>query len=92
SISLATVYNCLESLVGCKVLNRLNIAGTPSHYEMRGPQHHHFRCVACGKIFDFEARLPVTRLAEETGFRVTDCQLQLSGYCPACQQKENQTL
>ena len=84
SISLATVYNCLESLVSCKLLNRLDIPG-PHHYEMRGRKHDHFRCVACGKIFDLETSIPIDRMVGSGNhFEVIEYQLLLSGYCPKC--------
>ena len=91
SISLGTVYNCLEGLVACKLLNRLTIAGTTTHrYEMRGREHHHFRCIACGRILDVDAEIPVKKvLPEKHEFEVTEFHLQLSGYCPECKEKKN---
>ena len=91
SISLGTVYNCLEALVACKLLNRLTISGTTTHrYEMRGREHHHFRCVACGKILDVSASIPVSKvLPDRHDFEVTEFHLQLSGYCPDCKEKKN---
>lgn len=91
SISLGTVYNCLEALVACKLLNRLTIAGTTTHrYEMRSREHHHFRCIACGKILDVDATIPVGKVMPEPhDFEVTEFHLQLSGYCPDCKEKKN---
>jgi Fe2+ or Zn2+ uptake regulation protein len=90
SISLGTVYNCLEALVSCKLLNRLTIAGTTTHrYEMRGHEHHHFRCIDCGTILDVHAEIPVKKvLPGPHDFEVTEFQLQLSGYCPDCKGKK----
>jgi len=90
SISLGTVYNCLESLVACKLLNRLTIAGATTHrYEMRGRDHHHFRCVDCGAILDVHADVPVSKvLSNRQEFEITEFHLQLSGYCSACKKKK----
>jgi Fe2+ or Zn2+ uptake regulation protein len=89
SISLGTVYNCLEALVACKLLNRLTIAGTATHrYEMRGREHHHFRCIECGKILDVQADIPVQVQPEKHRFEVTEFHLQLSGYCQECKEKK----
>ncbi len=93
SISLGTVYNCLESLVACKLLNQLTVAGATTHrYEMRSREHHHFRCVACGKILDIQASIPVSKvLPDPHGFEVTEFHIQLSGYCPECREKKNKS-
>ena len=89
SISLGTVYNCLEALVACKLLNRLTIAGATTHrYEMRGREHHHFRCVECGKILDVQANIPVQVQPDKHRFEVTEFHLQLSGYCQECKEKK----
>jgi Fe2+ or Zn2+ uptake regulation protein len=93
SISLGTVYNCLEALVTCKLLTRLTIAGATTHrYEMRGREHHHFRCVECGTILDVHADVPVNKiLPDRHDFEVTEFQLQLSGYCPECRRKRGKS-
>ena len=94
SISLGTVYNCLEALVACKLLNRLTIAGATTHrYEMLSREHHHFRCVACGKILDVPASIPASKvLPDRHDFEVTEFHLQLSGYCSDCREKKHAPL
>lgn len=52
SISLATVYNCLENLVGCGLVRQVNIDREPSRYCPNLKEHAHFHCKASGRVYD----------------------------------------
>jgi Fe2+ or Zn2+ uptake regulation protein len=63
--------------------------GNRRYYEPT-PQakHHHLVCLGCGRIFEFKC--PSTeglssRIIKKEGFRVTEAEVCLSGYCPECQ-------
>jgi len=63
--------------------------GSRRYYEP-APQanHHHLVCLGCGRVFEFKCpsteRLKST-ISKEEGFKVTDAEVHLSGYCPECQ-------
>src|SRR5688572_2069768 len=44
SISLATVYNCLETLVACGLVKQVNIEREPNRYCPNLAEHAHFHC------------------------------------------------
>ena len=52
TISLATVYNCLEALVSHGIVRQVNIEREPSRYCPNLADHCHFQDVSTGKIHD----------------------------------------
>ena len=62
SISLATVYNCLETLVETKLIRQVTFEREPTRYCPNLTQHAHFYCRESGDIVDIE--LPKQVLSE----------------------------
>jgi Fur family transcriptional regulator, peroxide stress response regulator len=54
TISLATVYNCLEALVQCGLIKQVNSVREPSRYCPNLHEHAHFHDQATGEIHDIE--------------------------------------
>ena len=52
SISLATIYNCLEALVEHDVIKQVNFEREPSRYCANQIEHGHFYDQQTGEIFD----------------------------------------
>jgi Fur family peroxide stress response transcriptional regulator len=52
TISLATVYNCLETLLEANLVRQVNLERGPSRFCPNQSQHAHFHCRKTGKIFD----------------------------------------
>lgn len=50
--SFATVYNCLETLVGCGLVRQVNVDRSPTRYCPNLTPHAHFKCTQTGKIYD----------------------------------------
>lgn len=53
-ISLATVYNCLESFVRCGVVRAVNYEREPTRYCPNLHPHAHFRDAVTGRVYDVE--------------------------------------
>src|ERR1041384_4153730 len=53
-ISMATVYNCLDALVKCRLLKEVNINRTAMRYCPNMHQHCHFYCDGCGGVYDVD--------------------------------------
>lgn len=53
-ISLATVYNCLDTLVDCDLVKRLTYERQPSRYCPNHGEHAHFLDEETGRIYDIE--------------------------------------
>lgn len=85
SISLATVYNCLETLSGCGLVKHVHHERDSSRYCPNLEEHGHFFCEICGAVFDVplqgtESReWKVPRKAVITHYEVS-----LRGQCPEC--------
>jgi Fur family peroxide stress response transcriptional regulator len=54
TISLATVYNCLDALVQCGLIKQVNSAREPSRYCPNLHEHAHFHDDATGEIHDVD--------------------------------------
>ena len=82
TISLATVYNCLETLVTCGIVRQVNLERAPTRYCPNLHQHAHFHDESTGKIHDVD--LPadlMTRLHEvlPAGFDARSIDLTFRG-------------
>lgn len=53
-ISLATVYNCLESFVRCGVVRAVNYEREPTRYCPNLRPHAHFKDATTGRVYDIE--------------------------------------
>jgi len=52
TISIATVYNCLETLVSCGLVKQVNIEREPTRYCPNLSPHAHFHCRETGRVYD----------------------------------------
>jgi Fur family transcriptional regulator, peroxide stress response regulator len=54
TISLATVYNCLETLLECRLIRQVNFERESTRYEPNLKPHAHFYCDKTGQVMDVE--------------------------------------
>jgi Fe2+ or Zn2+ uptake regulation protein len=83
SISLATIYNCLEALVGWGLVKQVNLDRAPTRYCANLREHSHFQCESCGAIFDVEMPFSGTWNLP-AGFVVSHADVSLKGLCAKC--------
>ncbi len=87
-ISLATVYNTLNELVGMGEVLSVTAAGGPARYDPNVEEHHHHLvCDRCGQLYDVRPRgVEGLRLstAERRGFVLDEVQVTFRGRCPGC--------
>ena len=90
-ISLATVYNCLDTLVQCGLVRQVNLDRAPTRYCPNMEEHCHFYCDHCGRAFDID--LPSDRLPAEIqmlkGFKATRYEIGIRGTCSDCASKSS---
>jgi Fe2+ or Zn2+ uptake regulation protein len=87
SISLATVYNCLEALVQFNLVKQVNLDRAPTRYCANLTDHGHFFCESCGTVYDVD--IPVKKDWElDSGFVVAHAEISLKGLCPDCSKKK----
>ena len=85
TISLATVYNCLEALVGHGLVKQVNFDREPSRYCPNLSEHVHFQDEVTGEIHDITFRDGVDigdLLDLPEGVQVTDLELTIRGRMP----------
>ena len=92
SISLATVYNCLETLVETKLIRQVNFEREPTRYCPNLTQHAHFYCRESGDIVDIE--LPKEVLSKlmnvlPKGFSAQHIEIAYDGKCNDCHNAVN---
>ncbi len=95
SLSLATVYNTLETLVGLGVVNALGHAGDDKvHYDADTEPHVNLACLSCSRIVDIPSE-HVTHLDAEitaaSGYKLLGARVLYYGLCPDCQKKQIKT-
>jgi len=91
-VSLGTVYRNLRLLVAQGLVKEL--PGPHARFDCNLSEHHHFTCLACGRIADVAGRLTephsralVSRVASSGGFSVTHHRIEFYGRCAACRRK-----
>ncbi len=92
TLSLATVYNTLETLVKLGVINALGTAGDDAvHYDANTAPHINLACVSCHRVIDLPSR-HVHALEEEvahnSGYQIMGARVLYYGLCPECQEKK----
>jgi len=87
TISLATVYNCLETLVETKLIRQVNFEREPTRYCPNLTQHAHFYCRESGEIVDIELSEQVIdelmKVLPE-GFSAQHIDIAYDGKCDGC--------
>lgn len=84
-ISLATVYNCLETLTQASLVKQVNFERTSSRYCPNLTEHAHFYDEATGEIRDVEIREGVDLhgiFKLPRGVRITRADISLKGVLP----------
>jgi len=86
TISLATVYNCLDALAKHGLINQVNFDREPSRFCVNPAPHVHFRDTRTGVIHDiaFKEGCQITDLLDlPDGAEVSELELTISGDLPA---------
>ncbi len=88
-VGLATVYRVLTQFEEAGLVKRHYFEEGHSVFELcHGAHHDHLVCVKCRKIIEFVDNIieeRQTKIAEKTGFKMTDHALTIYGLCGDCQ-------
>ena len=89
SLSLATVYNTLDTLVNLGAVNILGSAGDGNvHYDADTEPHVNLACIACHKIVDIPSEHVSqldTEISSASGYKILGARVLYYGLCPDCQ-------
>ena len=90
NISRATVYRNLHLLAEEGAIGEIRTGEGADRYDHEARRHCHFRCRACGKVFDAPMAplpSPAKLLGDTGGFVVEDHTIEFVGLCPGCYKK-----
>ncbi len=95
SISLATVYNCLETLTATGLVRTVNHEREPSRYCANLQEHAHLFCSECGSITDIPLHTPMP--PEQIwnlppGIAIAQQEVFFRGLCAKCVQSDQNAL
>ena len=86
-ISFDTVNRTLLTLAKIGIIHIVEGYGEARRFDPHLNQHHHFRCINCGSIIDFNYK-PYDKLAIPPSikkrFKTLSKKVLLEGYCPEC--------
>ncbi len=90
SLSLATVYNVLETLADRGLVRKVHLDSGSTRYCANSSKHGHFTCTGCGAVLDVPL-LPGAELEKlhqlPRGYAVTQQEVSLRGLCADCLKK-----
>lgn len=91
-ISLATVYNCLDTLTACGLVKTVKLDRGPARFCPNLEEHAHFHCENCGTVLDLPLRSrrhpqDVWDLPENLS--ITAHEVAFRGTCPRCAEKND---
>ena len=91
-ISMATVYNCLDTLVKSGLVREVNLDRSAMRYCPNMQDHCHFYCDECGAVYDIDLTPDARQLDFEMprGFQATGYEVSIHGACPKCGTKRKQ--
>ena len=82
TISLATVYNCLDALVESQLIRQVNFEREPTRYCPNLKPHAHFYCNESGEVIDVdlsESAIEQLKQALPDGFSVSHIEITYTG-------------
>lgn len=86
-LSLDTVYRTLATFSQIGLINRIEGYGQAQRYDPNIQPHHHFHCLKCNRIADFEnSAFSSLKIPDsiQRKFRVSGLKVVLEGLCERC--------
>lgn len=89
SISLATLYKNVNTMLNVTLIREVKIAGQKTKYEIEKEAHAHIMCKSCGELKDIEydPHSILQKSIEMSQYKAEDISIVISGVCPECQKK-----
>lgn len=88
TMSLATVYKAIKTLVEVDLIQELNVGEGNFRYDGNSVSHPHIQCISCCKVEDFDSLSldDLNQIAEKhTDFKVLSNKVYFYGLCTNCQ-------
>lgn len=84
TLSKTTVYNTLRILVDAGLVRVITIEDNENRYDIEIENHGHFKCEACGTIYNFSLDIDSLSSDELKSFRIREKNVYFKGICPRC--------
>ena len=88
TMSLATVYKNVTSLIETNLLKEVAINNQKSKYELTKEPHSHLICKKCGSVEDINSNNLFTLNRDNLDFDIEEVELNIYGICSKCK-KDN---
>lgn len=92
AVGRATVFRALKDLADMDIVCRVLMDNGNLHYKVSAPgHHHHFVCLACGKVEDIESCIAsdlIESEAKKAGYEFEGHWLELYGRCASCRMEK----
>ena len=87
-ISHATVYNCLDALVQCGLVRKVQLERGATRFCPNMEEHAHYYCDTCGAVFDVSLPAEQPSVPRPRGFKVDHFEIAVHGLCADCAKKK----
>jgi len=86
SISLATIYKNINSMIENFLLAEVKLPNRKSVYEIIKHEHSHLLCKSCGEVMDInvDTSKMVNEITSKYDFDINGSEVVLFGVCPSC--------
>lgn len=88
TMSLATVYKALKTLVEVGLIQEINVGEGNFRYDANSFPHPHLQCLKCGRVDDFmDFTLDDLNASAQmhTDYKIVSSKVYFYGYCKDCQ-------
>ncbi|MCI4406594.1 MAG: transcriptional repressor [Sulfuricurvum sp.] len=88
SISLATLYKNVNTMLDVSLIREVKIPGQKTKYEIQKETHAHILCKSCGELKDIEYSVcsDLEKSIRMSHYTTDDISVVISGTCPQCQE------
>lgn len=84
TISKATIYNTLNLFVEAGLVRNIKIEDKEIRYDSNIENHGHFKCEACGIVYDFKVEIDALSVDDLGAFLIKNKDVYFKGLCPKC--------
>lgn len=87
SISLATLYKNIHTMMEHNLIREVKIPGNKPRYEIEKEPHAHMMCKECGELKDFhyDSSGILNEAVNVSHYKAEEVSVVVSGICPNCQ-------
>ncbi len=84
TLSKTTVYNTLKLFIDNGITSTVTIEDNEVRYDAIMEEHAHFKCDACGHVYDVEIDVSALKFKKMNSFQVDKTNIYLRGKCNKC--------